>query len=87
MLIANAALVGTGLGGGNYGHLALVVSNATYHQTAGVDFPPLVNPGPTPVPPRPFMTNAEIELLHEHHCIEQKQYTLYHNTDKALKQQ
>eukprot|EP00957_Ditylum_brightwellii_P200423 15279332-Ditylum_brightwellii.AAC.1 len=49
MLMANAASVSTRLGGGHHGHLALVISDATYRQTAGVGFPPPVNPGPTPM--------------------------------------
>eukprot|EP00957_Ditylum_brightwellii_P023833 1798150-Ditylum_brightwellii.AAC.2 len=49
MLMANAASVSTHLGGGNHVHLALVVSDATYRQTTGVDFPLPVNPGPIPV--------------------------------------
>eukprot|EP00957_Ditylum_brightwellii_P123169 9391011-Ditylum_brightwellii.AAC.1 len=67
MLMANAASVSTSLGGGTNGHHALVVSDTTYRQTAGQDFPPPVNPGLTPVQPTQFMTNAEIDLLHENY--------------------
>eukprot|EP00957_Ditylum_brightwellii_P002842 218544-Ditylum_brightwellii.AAC.1 len=83
----NALFVSTELGGGNHGHLALIIPPAVNQTTAGTAFPPPHHPGPVPVSTRQFMTNAEIDLLKETHWVQVQQFEWYHNTDKALKQQ
>eukprot|EP00957_Ditylum_brightwellii_P073981 5622536-Ditylum_brightwellii.AAC.1 len=62
-MMENTSSVSTELGGGNHGHLALVISPTVYQTTTGTTFPPPHHPGLVPVPTRQFMTNAEINLL------------------------
>jgi hypothetical protein len=59
LLNANAASIHSELGGGNYGHLALTISAASYATLSPVAFVPPANPGTTPVIP-PLATAAII---------------------------
>eukprot|EP00957_Ditylum_brightwellii_P120509 9194435-Ditylum_brightwellii.AAC.1 len=86
-MMENTSSISIELGGGNHGHLALVISPAVYQTTTGTTFPPPNHPGLVPVPTRQFMTNAEINLLKETRWMQLRQFEQYHNIDKALKQQ
>ena len=84
----NAASVPTTLGGGNHGHLALVMNPARYLAlSGGAPFIPPRNPGPVPVPPTPFMTAAQMELLRQTHQADLASFHTCNNTDTALKNQ
>eukprot|EP00957_Ditylum_brightwellii_P071125 5406438-Ditylum_brightwellii.AAC.1 len=86
-MMENTSSVSTELGGGNHGHLALVIIPEVYQTTTGTTFPPPNHPGLAPVPTRQFMTNADIDLFKEIHWTQVQQFEWHHNTDKALKQQ
>eukprot|EP00957_Ditylum_brightwellii_P187439 14275368-Ditylum_brightwellii.AAC.1 len=74
------------LGGGNHGHLALVMNPAQYLSlSGGAPFVPLRNPGPVPVPPTPFMTAAQMELLRQQHQANLLAFHMCSNADTALK--
>eukprot|EP00957_Ditylum_brightwellii_P025232 1909639-Ditylum_brightwellii.AAC.1 len=66
-MMENKSKVSAALGGGNHGHLVLVVLLAMYQTTAEKTFPPPINPGLVLVSTRQFMMNAEIDLLKETH--------------------
>eukprot|EP00957_Ditylum_brightwellii_P085214 6480233-Ditylum_brightwellii.AAC.2 len=84
----NAASVPTMLGGGNHKHLALVMNPTRYLAlSGGAPFVPPRNPGPVPVPPMPFMTAAQMELLQQTHQSDLAAFHTCNNTNTALKNQ
>eukprot|EP00957_Ditylum_brightwellii_P173668 13222469-Ditylum_brightwellii.AAC.1 len=88
ILMVNAASVATTLGGGNHGHLALVMNTARYLAlSGGAPFVPPQNPGPVPVPPTPFMMAAQMELLRQQHQANLLAFHTCRNTDTVLKNQ
>ena len=86
ILKTNAASIPSTNGGGNLGHLGLMVSATVYAVLApGTPFATPVNPGAYFVPTAttgPTIT-AEERVWDDSQMI----YKLYHNTDKALKKQ
>eukprot|EP00957_Ditylum_brightwellii_P195788 14916738-Ditylum_brightwellii.AAC.1 len=77
----NAASVPTTLGGGNHGHLALVMNPARYLALSkGAPFIPPRNLGPVPVPPTPFMTEVQMELLQQQHQSDLSAFHTCNNT-------
>eukprot|EP00957_Ditylum_brightwellii_P137597 10490100-Ditylum_brightwellii.AAC.1 len=88
ILMENAASVPTRLGGGNHGHLALVMNPARYLAlSGGAPFIPPRNPGPVPLPPMPFMMAAQMELLQQTHQADLASFHTCNNTNTALKNQ
>eukprot|EP00957_Ditylum_brightwellii_P134624 10263230-Ditylum_brightwellii.AAC.1 len=66
LLMENAASVATTLGGGNHGHLTLVMNPTRYLALfGGAPFILPRNPGPVPVPPTLFMMAVQMELLRQ----------------------
>ncbi len=86
LLNANAASIHSELGGGNYGHLALTISAASYATLSPVAFVPPANPGTTPVIP-PLDTAAIIGQTVREHDESLRLWRQYNNVNAALKQQ
>ena len=85
-LKANARNVHSNLGGGNFGHLGLVISPASYALISPVPFNRPVFPGAQPVIPvgaTQHMSNTIRDLWKENLRV----YHEVENVDKALKQQ
>jgi hypothetical protein len=81
----NAASIPTTLGGGQHGHLGLVLSPATYLIVANIAFDcPPANPGIHPHIP-PGFTAAQIQEINRQHQAGVKTWKEYNNTDTALK--
>ncbi len=87
ILKANAASVPTALGGGVLGHLTLVLPANEYATLSATAFPPPNNPGPTVVVPVAGGTAAQLATAERVHKELLRIWNLYHDTDKALKQQ
>eukprot|EP00957_Ditylum_brightwellii_P166827 12697950-Ditylum_brightwellii.AAC.1 len=88
LIMENAASVATTLGGGNHGHLALVMNSTWYLAlSGGAPFVLPRNPGPVPAPPTPFMMAAQMELLWQQHATNLSAFHTCKNTDTALKNQ
>lgn len=85
-LKSNAASVPSTLGGGNHGHLGLVLQATLYTTVLGQQFVEPPNPGITPNIPA-GSTNAQIGVLTRQFNAETKVYLEYKRTDAALKQQ
>jgi hypothetical protein len=83
----NASTVPSTIGGGNHGHLGLVIEAPKYLQLTGVACNAPPNPGPVPLARRPFMTPAEIENERQTHRAALVTFQTYHNCDKALRNQ
>jgi hypothetical protein len=86
LLNANAASIHSELGGGNYGHLALTISAASYTTLSPVAFVPPANPGTTPVIP-PLATAVIIGQTVCEHDESLQLWRQYNNVNAALKQQ
>lgn len=82
----NAASIPTSLGGGQHGHLGLVLSPATYLTVANVPFVRPANPGIHPHVP-PNSTAAQIQEINRQHQADMKTWKECNNTDIALKNQ
>jgi hypothetical protein len=82
----NAASIPTILGGGQHGHLGLVLSPATYLTVANVAFNRPGNPGIHPHIP-PGSTAAQIQEINRQHQADVKTWKECNNTDTALKNQ
>ena len=87
-LNANAMSVPSLLGGGQHGHLALVLSDANYVAQAGAGnaFVPPVHPGPPPVLAA-GTTNAAIAAANLAHKTALNTFKIYVETEVALKKQ
>eukprot|EP00957_Ditylum_brightwellii_P175523 13363773-Ditylum_brightwellii.AAC.1 len=62
LIMKKSFTVPSTIGGGNNGHLGLVIEAPNYVQLTGVAFTAPPNPGPVPLACRPFMTPVEIEM-------------------------
>ena len=85
---ANASSIPTTRGGGDLGHLILTVSPAIYLTLSNNDVfnvPP--NPGTLFVVPGGNPTGAQIAEAVRAHTEGLREYNLYRNTDRAIKQQ
>lgn len=80
----NAASIPTTLGGGQHGHLGLVLSPATYLTVANVAFDCPANPGIHPHIP-PGSTAAQIQEINCQHQAGVKTWKECNNTDTGLK--
>jgi hypothetical protein len=81
----NAAAVFTSAGGGAHGHLALTMTAAEYLTIAKVAFQVPTNPTTAPVMVKASkMESTENVRLHE---VAKKDFKLYHDVDKALRNQ
>jgi len=84
-LKADAASVRSTLGGGHHGLLGLMMTNASYFATTGVEFVLPANPGYLPVIPEAATAAQIAELVRQHtNLLRQFQETI--NTDRALVQ-
>ena len=83
---SNAASIPITLGGGDHGHLGLVLGATTYLTVAGVAFTMPVNPGAIPTLPV-GRTSAQINTVTHTFNHEFKTYTEAKRSDTALKQQ
>jgi hypothetical protein len=84
LLCANAASITTNLGGGNHGHLSLLMTAAEYLEETQKIFTPPTNPGEDPTTTKdPNDQASENDRFKRHVRVFEK----YQNTDKALKQQ
>ena len=82
---ANAVQVRSNLGGGNFGHLGLVMSNAQYALISGVPFNRPAHSGPLVVPPG--STQAQIQAIRDTH---REQLRVFHEVlgvESNLRQQ
>lgn len=82
----NAAAIHTTLGGGQHGHLGLVLPPETYTAVAGTPFETPDDPGVHPILPN-GATAAQIVELTRQHTADVKTWTECMNTDIALKNQ
>eukprot|EP00957_Ditylum_brightwellii_P076999 5852190-Ditylum_brightwellii.AAC.1 len=85
LLMENVASVETQYGGGNHGHLGLVINTTRYVQEAGQRFIIPPNPGSTAIMPCQFMSKAEAETIQQNHRAALTWYYTVRNMDKALK--
>jgi hypothetical protein len=82
---ANAASVPSNRGNGTLGHLALVVSPATYAIASNnIPFNPPVNPGPTPDHPA-AATSIIITEINRQFLADLQEFRTYTNTETAIK--
>lgn len=86
-LTANAVSVHSLRGNGLLGHYALVVDDATYNiATTNIPFIQPAHPGQQPVHPA-GATNAQITEVNRQFASDKSEFTLYRNTEAALKKQ
>ncbi len=84
-LKANAGTVPSNLGGGNHGHLGLVLSPATYALVANTPFDTPIHPGALAIPQG---TSAAMStVLREQHTERMRVFREVTGVEKALKQQ
>jgi hypothetical protein len=81
---ANAIAVTSNRGNGQLGHLALVISPAKYLILSGIPFVPPVHPGNAPVH-AVGATGPQITETNRQFSADLKEFTLYFNTEAALK--
>jgi hypothetical protein len=86
LLNANAASIYSELGGGNYGHLSITLSTASYATLSPTPFIEPANPGTTPIIP-PLATAAIIGQTVRDHEENLRIWRQYNNVNAALKQQ
>eukprot|EP00978_Attheya_sp_CCMP212_P041797 scaffold244333_cov33-Attheya_sp.AAC.1 len=83
-LCENEAAVTSNLGGGNHGHLALLMTDTAYFEETHLAFIAPTNPGDDP----PSALNPEEQpFVNDRYKRNQRIYEKYGNTDKALKKQ
>eukprot|EP00957_Ditylum_brightwellii_P200843 15309380-Ditylum_brightwellii.AAC.1 len=87
LFMENTSTVPFTIGGGNHGHLGLIIEAPKYLQLTGVAFAAPPNPGPVPLARHPFMTQAEIKNEQQIHCAALVTFQTYHNCNKALRNQ
>ena len=84
-LKANASSVPSNLGGGNHGHLGLVLSPQTYAMVSNIPFDYPAHPGPLAIPPG--TTGPMATVLREQHIENVRHFREVTGIEKALKQQ
>jgi hypothetical protein len=88
LLCENASSVTTNQGGGNHGHLALMLSAKAYNEQTKHDFIPPPNPGDAPAIATAGENRAQEQAgLDEIFKRATRLYDRYNTTDKALKKQ
>ena len=83
-LYTNAMSVASDRGGGNHGHLALLMTQEEYTTTAGNNFEPPINPGPNPIHPI-GATQHQIIEANRIHSADKIEHKAYLNVGQALK--
>jgi hypothetical protein len=84
---ANARTIYSTRGGGNNGHLALVMPDSEYRRrTAGVPFEPPTHPGKAPTTGA-LITMVEFEAAHKIHVAKEKEFQVYTQVGASLKAQ
>lgn len=86
LLFENAATIPSNIGGGNHGHLGVIMTQPRYLTMVGNAWVPPLNPGVAPVIPDGSSGPAVIRITAQHRN-EQALFRTYNNVDKALKQQ
>ena len=84
-LKANASSVPSNLGGGNHGHLGLILSPQTYAMVSNLPFVQPAHPGPLAIPVG--TTAAMASVLREQHQENVRLFREVTGVEKALKQQ
>eukprot|EP00957_Ditylum_brightwellii_P034801 2637397-Ditylum_brightwellii.AAC.1 len=87
LIMENASVIPSTVGGGNHRHLALIIEAPKYLQVTGVAFAAPPNPGPVPLAHPPFMMLAKIKNKRQNYCAQLVMFQTYHNCDKALRNQ
>jgi len=83
---ANAQAVPTNLGGGQYGHLALLMTPAKYQVLPNTaPFPELPHPGPLPLHDQAQVMQFQLMQLNWVYDVQLVTFHLYHNVSKCLK--
>eukprot|EP00978_Attheya_sp_CCMP212_P024376 scaffold76455_cov36-Attheya_sp.AAC.1 len=83
-LCENAAAITSNLGGGNHGHLALLMTDTVYFEETQLAFIAPTNPGDDP----PTALNPEEQpFVNNRYKRNQRIYEIYGNTNMALKKQ
>ena len=85
-LYTNAASLPTTLGGGQHGHIGLVMSNILYATISAVPYSNPIDPGPEPLFPNNAST-ATKENRRTQHKEQRRIYTNHTDMDDALKGQ
>jgi hypothetical protein len=85
-LNGNAASIHTNLGGGQHGHIALIITEAEFLRISATAFVPPINPPPMPNH-ADNATTVRISENNRQHLENQKAFNLYLNVDKELKNQ
>ena len=86
LLYENGASIDSNLGGGNHGHLGVIMNDARYTTLTGHAFVPPINPGGTPIIP-PGTTGPQIQRIQKTFENETQLFQKYRHVDNALKQQ
>eukprot|EP00957_Ditylum_brightwellii_P086587 6587883-Ditylum_brightwellii.AAC.1 len=83
----NTASIETLYGGGNHGHLGLIINPARYQQEAGQNF--IIPPRTPALPMLPcqFMSQVEMDNIQQDHKAAITHYYITLNMDNALKKQ
>ena len=85
-LFANARAVPTNLGGGRYGHLALLMTPAEYTALPNTaPFPAPPHPGPLPLHDQAQLTQFQLTQLNRVYDAQLATFRLYHNVSERLK--
>lgn len=85
-IFANARAIPSTAGGGNNGHLGLIMANAAYVARAGVPFVEPVHPGPLPIHP-PGATSAQITATNRQYDTNLAAQTLCVQVKEELRKQ
>eukprot|EP00957_Ditylum_brightwellii_P009918 748323-Ditylum_brightwellii.AAC.2 len=83
----NGASIETLYGGGNHGHLGLIINPDRYIQEAGQHFVIPPRPPTTPTLPRQFMLQVEMDAIRQNHKAAITRYYTALNVNKTLKKQ
>ena len=87
-LFANAAVIPTTLGGGQHGHIGLVMNDQLYTTLSTTAFVIPADPGPLPVfSPNITYTAAHRDTIIREHKEQRRLYDTITNVDLALKKQ
>ena len=87
-MYANAATIATPLGGGQHGHIGLIMKQALYQTLSETPFIAPPDPGPLPVyNPNIRYTGADREAVATAHKETRRIFDTYTNVDHALKKQ
>ena len=87
-LYTNAATLASPLGGGQHGHIGMVMKPSLYESLSNIPYVTPKNPGPTPkFDDAKIYTEMQRMQVRDDHKLQLKTYTEHHNMDAALQQQ